>query len=176
MAYNPIAVANAFIEVSNREGCKDLTLLKLMKLVYFAHAWHLVATDGQPLIDEEFEALKFGTVSRDIYDTFKKYRLQPITNQEYPELVDLETLESFYPELPRGDKNFDELIKTIWDLYGKLAATDLSDLTHLPGDPWHIVWEKQEGKNIRGAGIPNHLIHECYKKMTSKVPNPSAVF
>ena len=55
--YNAIAVANYFIDKAKADGV-PLTHMKLQKLIYFAHGWHL-ALYGEPLIDEEIQAWEF---------------------------------------------------------------------------------------------------------------------
>ncbi|HEY1718789.1 MAG TPA: type II toxin-antitoxin system antitoxin SocA domain-containing protein, partial [Verrucomicrobiae bacterium] len=59
--FKSIAVANRFIELAQKSDSK-LTLMKLLKIVYFAHGWHLALRDKSPLIDDTVEAWKFGPV------------------------------------------------------------------------------------------------------------------
>ena len=46
--------------------------MKLQKLVYFAHGWHL-AIHNRPLVNEQVEAWKFGPVFSDLYHQIKSF-------------------------------------------------------------------------------------------------------
>ncbi len=61
MGYSAQAVANCFLDLANKEN-KEITPLKIQKLVYIAHGWFLAVTD-KPLVDDEFvEAWQYGPV------------------------------------------------------------------------------------------------------------------
>ena len=64
--YSSKAVANSFLDIAEAGNVNDISPMKLQKLVYYAHAWHL-AFLGQPLIREEVQAWKFGPVIPDVY-------------------------------------------------------------------------------------------------------------
>ena len=58
---DPKAVANKFLELGERDGVSDITPMKLLKLVYIAHGWHLALSEGKkPLVNEASEAWKYG--------------------------------------------------------------------------------------------------------------------
>ena len=73
------AVANYFLDIAERDG-KTLNPMKLQKLVYIAHGWHL-AIRRRPLIRESVEAWKYGPVIADLYHEFKKFGNMPITER-----------------------------------------------------------------------------------------------
>jgi len=73
--YRSMAVANWFID-----HVRNLTPLKLQKLIYYAHGWHLALRD-QPLIDELIEAWEYGPVVPNVYHEFKEFGNQPITRR-----------------------------------------------------------------------------------------------
>jgi uncharacterized phage-associated protein len=54
MPFDSKAVANEFLKLAEQDGVK-LSPMKLLKLVYFAHGWHL-ALKGEPLLNERVEA------------------------------------------------------------------------------------------------------------------------
>ena len=69
--YDPIAVANFFIQKSIETGL-EVTPMKLLKLVYIAHGWSL-GLFGEPLIDEAVVAWTYGPVIPDLYKVLKDY-------------------------------------------------------------------------------------------------------
>ncbi|MCB0375635.1 MAG: DUF4065 domain-containing protein, partial [Sinomicrobium sp.] len=73
--YNPVIVANYFLSKYGVDY--HITPMKLVKLVYIAHGWHLGITDNA-LIDENPEAWKYGPVIPRIYHEFKKFGKNPI--------------------------------------------------------------------------------------------------
>ena len=77
MSHDPKAVANYFLDCAKEDG-ESLTLLKLVKLVYLAHGWHLGLT-GDPLIKENVEAWRYGPVVPSIYHDLKIFGNNAIT-------------------------------------------------------------------------------------------------
>ena len=75
-----VVVANYFVEKGKADK-KNIDLLKLVKLVYIAHGWHLGLYDeiDRPLIREDVEAWKYGPVVRSVYDAFKGVGKRTIT-------------------------------------------------------------------------------------------------
>jgi uncharacterized phage-associated protein len=147
--HSPLVIANYFVKKSLESG-KELTPMKLVKLVYIAHGWHLALT-GQPLIDERVQAWKFGPVISSVYHFFKGYG-----NRQIDSTVSLIETES----LPTHTK---QLLDKIWEVYGNMNGLQLSTLTHQPNTPWDIVWNQQGGKDGVSVSIPNDLIKEHYK-------------
>lgn len=76
MIYSVLRIAQRFLEIAKSSG-KTIDPLKLQKLVYLAHGWNLAFT-GQPLVEESFQAWKYGPVSPKLYDKYKKYGGNPI--------------------------------------------------------------------------------------------------
>src|SRR5437763_12881154 len=56
----------------------DVTNLKLNKVLFYVHAFHLVRR-GRPLIKNHFEAWEHGPVVRVVYHEFKAFDNAPIT-------------------------------------------------------------------------------------------------
>ena len=111
-------VADYIIRFSQEHG--DLvTNLKLQKLVYYAQAWYLALYD-KPLFDEELQAWINGPVQPELYDRFKSYKWNPISDR--PEKV----------ELPEQIK--DHLIEII-EVFGKYQAYYLERMIQ-GEDPW----------------------------------------
>jgi len=125
MPYSPLAVANYFLEKSKSEG-KATSQMKLQKLVYFAHGWHLALYD-QPLINEGVEAWTYGPVIYSLYKEFKSCGNEPIDHL------------AGEPKPPQINFNNHELktfLDKVWDTYSNLSAFQLSNLTHESDSPW----------------------------------------
>lgn len=154
---HPIAIANYFIKKSFEDGT-GLTPMKLLKLVYIAHGWHL-GLAGEPLIGERVEAWKYGPVVPSVYDEFKHYGDRNISKLAYfnerGQLVSPLPNEATLPFL-------DE----VWQVYKEYNGLQLSTLTHQPGTPWDVVWNRQGGRDRKGAEITNDLIAAYYKTKT----------
>jgi uncharacterized phage-associated protein len=166
LPFKSLAVANRFVELANESKANDLTLMKLLKLVYFAHGWHL-ALAGKPLIDEHFEAWQFGPVAPDVYHNFKHVGASPIHSPAHT-LIDFDMstpadqIRVETPTVPR-DPSMDGFLKRIWDTYGKVTAYQLSQLTHQPGTPWYETWYNRGGSTRKNTDIQDDLIQEYFK-------------
>lgn len=171
--YNPLAVCNYFIDKANEDASvNDLTLMKLMKLVFFAHGWHLCLNDNKALIDERFEAWKYGPVVSSIYSEFKYNGKDPIS---VPAIKGnyLETVFMSNDELEQNRISFDsfsvktcKILDTVWNAYKKFDGITLSNATHKKGTPWDTIWKKK--KNERHAEIPNDLILNYFVELKDK--------
>ena len=83
MPVPPVAVANWLLKKSWDEN-KPITQMKIQKLLYFAHGWHLALLD-KPMMDEVVQAWKFGPVFESVYHTFKYFGAAPIDSNSYLE-------------------------------------------------------------------------------------------
>jgi uncharacterized phage-associated protein len=176
MPYPAIAVANEFLDLALREN-RELTQMQVQKLVFFAHGWHL-AIYGQPLIDEQVEAWRFGPVIRSLYGIFRGYGSHPIS----------ELHRNLRYEDPDGDNGFriawddplrlelsadgaadaKRLIERVWQVYGGYSAYQLSNMTHQPGTPWHTVVREYEKSGIqlpKGTDIPAPVLKEYFTNL-----------
>lgn len=150
--YSPVQIANYFLKKSFDDGVV-VTPMKLIKLVYIAHGWHLAFTD-EALILEAVQAWKYGPVVASVYDCYKSFGTAKI---------DRIVIKGDTQEIPKDSFEI-ELMDKIWDEYSKLDGYQLSNLTHQEGTPWDITWNHQGGKNKLGAIIPNQLIKEHYEE------------
>jgi uncharacterized phage-associated protein len=154
MPYSANAIAYAFVQKGIQEG-KFVTQMKLQKMVYFAHGYHL-AKYGEPLIREEFEAWKFGPVIPDIYQSYKLYGSDPIFDTD---LISRSTTDVGKPaELSESAK---DALEYTWRFTKRLSATQLSHWTHLAGSPWALVYNPNEWS----IPIKNESIKEYFKEL-----------
>jgi uncharacterized phage-associated protein len=155
MSYPAIKIANYFIEKSNY----TISPMKLIKLVYIAHGWHLALTNTA-LIDETVEAWQYGPVISSLYKNFKRYG-----NLEITELGN-----SISNNIPI-DSNTEKLLEKVWEVYGKFTATQLANLTHAPKTPWFIAWHQNGGKKSHNHHIDNESIQAYYGNLAAQKKN-----
>lgn len=158
--YSTLAVANYFVQKGHDESL-PVDPMKLQKLIYFAHGWHLAVT-GEPLIDETVEAWQYGPVIPTVYHTFKRYGRYPITAPG----MDFDG-ESFYcPALPAAaEEESLAVLDRVWETYGRrFTGIQLSNLSHEAGSPWQITWDRaQQAGKLRGTDIDDRLIEDFFR-------------
>lgn len=155
MGHSARAVANEFLDLA--EADRDaLTPMKIQKLVYFAHGWHLAIEDA-PLIEETVEAWHYGPVVRSLYKAVKHYGRRPIAAKaiEY----DDEMEETYEAAIGDHDGLARAVVRRVWEVYGSLTAIQLSNMTHEPDTPWHQVWTGTDGQQ-ESVPIPDELIRK----------------
>lgn len=136
MAYSAYAVANAFIRKAKEGRLRNLSPMKLQKLMYYAQAWHLRVT-GEPLLDDTFKRWQHGPVIPSIYHEFRAFGYSPIDREATT--LSMSTngdVVMHVPTVPEDDQSVWSLVDAIIDRYGKLPATTLSAMTHQPGSAW----------------------------------------
>jgi len=137
------AVANEFLDLA--EASKNpLTQIKLMKLVYLAHGWSL-GLDRGPLFNDKVQAWKFGPVIPSIYHEFKDCGGGPISHRA----------EAFGTKLSDEER---ELVRRVWEVYGKYSAYQLSNMTHDPDGPWSKTYDS----SAKDVVIPNDAIQAYF--------------
>lgn len=156
MAYPASVIAYAFVEKGIEEG-QFVTQMKLQKMVYFAHGYHL-AKYGEPLITEKFEAWKFGPVVEDIYQTYKLYGSDPI----------MDTF--FLPKPPRAfrykplSETAVDAIEYTWKVTKNLSGAQLSQWSHLDGSPWAKTYDPANPS----VAIPEESIRDYFQKLLAQ--------
>lgn len=153
------AVANEFLALGREQGGTPvIDQMKLQKLLFYSHAWHL-AYDRGPLFENDFEAWPWGPVVRDVYLQTRGYGRGPVTSNLW--------------EFGRNGQAFDvvtptgvaapmkSFIRSVWDTLKGYTGIQLSNSTHAPGEPWTIVAEKI-GTSMKPI-IPNDLIESVFK-------------
>ena len=154
---SPIAVANYFLAKSLATGI-PLEPMKLIKMVYIAHGWHLVRK-GRPLLTEAILAWKFGPVIESLYHKVKQFRDEPITS-----LITVQTQNGL--DAPTiDDAETQRFLDSVWNAYQQFTGLQLSTLTHRSDTAWYEVWHNRNGKNERNALIPNDLIAKHYGQL-----------
>jgi uncharacterized phage-associated protein len=156
--YDARAIANFFLDRAGAGGV-GLTLLTLLKILFFAHAWHLAKTD-RPLIAQPFEAWQYGPVSRVVYDQFKRSGDQPLQKKA----VSFDPKQMSFITTPYSfDEETTLFLEHVFDYYCKYHPYRLVDLTHEVDGPWHKVWMEAEKRAVPGMVIPNQLIRTWFR-------------
>ena len=168
MTYPTEAVANYFLERARASG-EDISPMKLQKLVYYAHGWHLGIL-GEPLIDEQVEAWQFGPVIRSLYHEFKDFGNQPIDR-----LATQGAGSGFSePRIPNDPGSTRDILEKVYESYVRFSASRLSMMTHAPGTPWSRTVEQYGGNLPRGTDIPHSLIQDHFRRLAyPEAPSPA---
>lgn len=133
--------------------------MKLQKLVYFAHGWHL-ALKRRPLCSEHVQAWTWGPVFPELYHNVKRWGKQPIVGRVQALEFTPPKIRFTTPDLPVEEVYARGLCDRIWEVYGKMSGLALSVLTHESGSPWERV--RTESNGARDQVIPNELIAEHF--------------
>ncbi|MGB8191041.1 MAG: type II toxin-antitoxin system antitoxin SocA domain-containing protein [Chitinophagaceae bacterium] len=152
----PLSVANFFVAKSLDTG-EELTLLKLIKLVYISHGWHLAVKD-EDLLSEAVEAWKYGPVVPAVYHKFKSFANSQITSFADEE----QGSKRYFPKIENEETI--ALLETVWEKYKEYNGLQLSTLTHLKNSPWDKVFNAPQNFGKKGLIIPNNLIKEHYRQ------------
>jgi len=156
--YDPRVVANFLLEWGKANEVK-ITQLKLLKLYYYCYGWYLTEKK-KPLAKNDFEAWKYGPVSRKLRKAFEKSKDKPIS--------ELATITDYYTgEKQIADPNFlsktDQLfLEGILRIYGNISAVKLSDMTHEKDSPWDRVWNGKTKRARIGLRISDEDIESHF--------------
>src|SRR6185437_3205902 len=170
MAFSADAVANYFLDRACAASL-PVSPMKLQKLIYFAHGWHLaLEKNGHPLLAENEQAWEYGPVLPSVYHEFKDFGDQPITRKATEvEFNEDRGLVLYEPAIDQEAAKFADdiefpkaVLNRIWNVYSPHPAVQLSEMTHEEGSPWWQVRSEAKrrfrGKIPRGLNIPNELI------------------
>lgn len=160
--YSALAVANYFLDLA-KAGRTTLDPMKLQKLIYFAHGWHL-ALYNDPLINEEIQAWQYGPVVQSVYHEFKEFGAEAIS--KIGTEFDLTSGELVTPRIPFDDARTMALLNKIWEIYGKYSGIQLSHLTHAPQSAWSKVRKGKE--TFKFVGIDDEDIKKDFAEKIAK--------
>lgn len=156
-----LAIANSFIALALKAG-NPVTQMKLQKLIFFAHGWYLALSDT-PLLDEHFQAWQYGPVVPSVYHEFKSFGTLGIDKLGTELSFTPSGFDWISPTVSDSSGTVQELVKKIWDVYGKYSGTQLSDMTHAPNTPWTLTRKKYG--DMRDVVIPDELIKKYFKEL-----------
>jgi uncharacterized phage-associated protein len=155
--YDARAIANEFLKLADQSR-RSLTLLALMKMVYFAHGYHL-AERGTPLVLQQFEAWENGPVVRAIWEALRDCgssipkgisatRFNPLLgrHEPIPDVLDEATL---------------EVLRGVFAELHRVHPFTLVAMTHEERSPWDEVWRTSNKANL-GMKIDDDAIREWF--------------
>lgn len=159
MTYLAVAIANSFLDIANSASA-PVDPMKIQKLVYFSHGWHLGYGMGS-LSAQNAQAWRWGPVFPELYHEVKRWGSGPILK---PIRVfgglDGGKLRWSAPTVPSENTFAQALLKRVWEVYGRRSGLALSQLTHEKDGPWYKTWIQNPG--VRNLEIPNQLIAEYF--------------
>ena len=132
MAYSAVSVANSIIKLANERGIRDLSPMKLQKLMYFTQFWYL-KNFKELLINDNFSRWKFGPVIPSIYYELKNYGSMHIDS--YIRQLSKNN-EAVVYMMANDDSRAWGFLDLILDKFGYLDAIELSAITHLDKSSW----------------------------------------
>jgi uncharacterized phage-associated protein len=158
--YPSKAVANFFLRLG-WDSESPIDPMKLQKLVYIAHGWHL-ALAKTPLVEERIQAWEYGPVIPALYREFKMFGAEPI---------DWEAGEPGHrPNIASYDIETKRFLERIWELYGDYSGIQLSKMTHQADSPWDKVRVTNGGSLPRRVQIPDDVIQDHYQGLARDLP------
>lgn len=155
------AVANRLLDLAEERGMQ-LTLMQLLKILFFAHGISL-GVRGVPLVADRAQAWQYGPVFPRVYRAFSKWGRLPIRDRA----INKATGRPFAAELSAEEL---AVLSGTLDTFGPMEAFKLSDLSHAPGSPWDVTYRK-EGVYKE---IPNELIRDFYADIAKRAGAGSA--
>ena len=143
--YNCFDIAEYFVKKAKEEN-QGIDPMKLLKLTYIAHGWHLGVT-GNPLFENKVFAWKYGTVIPELYFAIRMFG---------SDSVDPYVFKLYSDKKPTEETK--QFLDKIWNKYKEFRGLELSAKTHEKDTPWSKIW------NINPNGlIPNETIKEYYE-------------
>lgn len=149
LPYSPITVANTFIDMAKRNN-RLITVMKVEKLVYYAHGWTLALHDKE-LFHEKIIAEEYGPIIHSIIEEFCRYGLDPIQGYGIEKINNM-LLEPYIST----DDPFLPFLEDIWDVYGKYSDIALSNMSCASNSPW------DNAKNKTPYTIPSQKLKDYF--------------
>ena len=157
MSFSVKHVANCFLQHDFKDGIASISPMKLQKLVYCVHGWHLAITD-KPAITENFAVWPYGPVEESLYHIFKPFRNSPIS--DYAKTWDGDVEKAFVVP-PESSGQFYDIFDFVVKRYMPFTAMELSAMTHQDGTPWHTT------KNLGERVIQDDLIKKHFRGLVA---------
>jgi uncharacterized phage-associated protein len=176
-----IAVSNWLI-AKNGDDPRELTPLKLQKILYFAQGWHL-GYHSVPLFEDPIEAWKYGPVVSSVYFALKpRPRNEVIKEPIEGHFIDGDTYSLGFPTMKFPEGNNEKFMDSIWKTYSPKQPWELVSITHLKGSPWQQVFTAAGNREFDADPrwfaeysnpiIPVELMMSYFKSFKNRRVNP----
>ncbi len=152
--YDAITIAKYLIKKAKEDKVKDLTNLKLQKILYYAQGWYL-ANKNKKLFSDQIHAWKLGPVIRSVYDAFSNNGNRPI---------EMKIEDADISEINDDTKKF---LDELWKVHKNISGASLVTYTHQER-PWKEVWNNRNDKDFEDDVISADSIKEYFE---SKLKN-----
>lgn len=160
--YKAKSIANAFITMANRDGY-DITPMQLQKLMYYANGYFLAENDGQPLINEYFEAWDYGPVVPTVFYEFREYKDKPIKRFAYT--YDRDQRKTIVAPQPIGDQRSEAVLDWVWKSYRDYDGVELSRMTHKVDGPWDRARRRAANSFMRNERLEMQDLRDYFEAL-----------
>lgn len=148
---NPLYIANNVIHRSKESGY-PLTHMKLQKILYFIYrAYIQKSKENMPLFSERFAVWKYGPVLESVYNAFKQYGSDNITDYY---------IENGKAYGANEEKNqlLHEVLDNVWEKCKGLTGIQLSNITHKKDSAWYNAYQNDlfflDDEDIKEDRVP----------------------
>lgn len=149
--HDPKAVARTMIEKAATQNIA-VTNLTLQKLLYFAHGLMLAKYD-RPLVNQSFQAWKYGPVLEGLYHDLKMFGPSKISPND--------GFVPWWPTLQGNVENEITSINAVLQQLGPMSGGALINISHDINGPWYSAYQATT-KNIC---IDNEKIKSYFKTL-----------
>jgi uncharacterized phage-associated protein len=155
MNYTAGQISDWIISKFNGDAGDTLSPLKLQKLLYYCQAWHYTIFN-QLLFKDKIEAWPHGPVVPSQFERFSylKKNDNMLSNISNVEKVTLE-------------KDTEDLLNEVMDIYGQHTAYYLEQLTHKE-DPWKITRPNSDPSSKYNKVISPELMKKYYSSVNEQ--------
>lgn len=135
--YSAFAIANSFLEKAQERKMKDMTPMKLQKIMFFAQSHYLKLNSIKtiedlkliPLFDDFFARWKYGPVIPSLYHEFKELEGNPINTCA-------QIASGKIPKVSPQDHAVLHFMDELLNAYGQYTGPELSTLSHDKSTAW----------------------------------------
>lgn len=126
--FNSIKIAKSILKQGKEMNINDISPLKLQKLLFLTYQEHK-RNYNEPLFDGSFLVWRHGPVNLDVYNEYKPYG---------SDIISQASVESV------NDEKTESSINNVLKEYGHISAWDLVDITHDKNGVWFKKMEQGE--------------------------------